>query len=81
MVRDLVAPESRLFVGGLEDTALYEVELVNEYEGTATKRFVASGSTLNNGGVYVGKWFTEKNLNENSNSIGSMMATFTRLEK
>ena len=81
IVRDLIAPESRLFVGGLDDTALYEVELVNDYEGTATKRFVVSGSALNNGGIYVGKWFTEKNLNENSNSIGSMMATFIRLEE
>ena len=60
---------------------VYQVELVNEYEGSATVSFVASGSMLNNGGVYVGKWFTEKQLNENSNSVGSMMATMTKIEK
>jgi hypothetical protein len=73
-------PETRLFVAGLDDNAKYLVELVNEYEGTATTRFEASGSTLNNGGIYVGKWFTEKSLNVNSNSIGSMTATFTRID-
>ena len=80
LIREVMKPETRLFVAGLDDNAKYLVELVNEYEGTATTRFEASGSTLNNGGIYVGKWFTEKSLNVNSNSIGSMTATFTRID-
>ena len=81
LIRDVMFPETRLFVDGLDENAEYLVELVNEYDGKATARFTASGNTLNKGGIYVGKWHTEKNLNENSNSISSMMATFTRLDK
>jgi alpha-galactosidase len=79
LIREVMFPESRLLVDGLDENATYEVELVNEYEGKAVVKFIASGDTLNKGGVYVGKWYTEKGLNENSNSIGTMMATFTRI--
>ena len=66
------------FISGIDENATYKVNVIRKLTD-APESFTAKGDLLVNGGVYLGDLYDMKTLNENSNSIASVLITMERI--
>ena len=69
----------KIRVSGIDENATYKVSVIRKITD-APETFIAKGDLLVHGGVYVGDVYDMKTLNENSNSIASVLITMERVE-
>ena len=70
---------NKIISRGLDMDAKYMVNVIRRAGDEPTESFVATGDMLVNAGIFVGNLFDMKTLNENSNSIATVMITMEKI--
>lgn len=79
MYNDYGVIPNKIISRGLDMDAKYKVNVIRRAGDEPTESFVATGDMLVNAGIFVGNLFDMKTLNENSNSIATVMITMEKI--